>query len=206
MDKQIKEITADEFKRYGKAMEESCYGFLANGASSVELPQSGCKYVASLSEIDNGEAKAFYTEYFGGLNVQVGLCYGYNNTLNCLEWHKSNEVNVALTDMILLLGRLEDIDADGFYDTSKIERFLVKKGQAVELYSTTLHFCPVQTGKGGFKCVVVLPEGTNTPLQSEYDDKRITAKNKWLVCHPDSPAAKTGKLVGLKGENIRIEL
>ena len=40
------------------------------------------------------------------------------------------------------------------------------------------------------------------PLQPE--EEFLTATNKWLLPHPDSPEAKGGAKVGLKGVNIDI--
>ena len=42
----------------------------------------------------------------------------------------------------------------------------------------------------GFKAIVVLPQGTNTDLMTchtkSYDDKLLTAKNKWLIAHKEA--------------------
>ena len=56
---------------------------------------------------------------------------------------------------------------------------------------------------------VVLPRGTNTgvpgarPLNEE--DSWMTARNKWLLAHPESTEAAQGAHVGLSGENIDIK-
>ena len=55
---------------------------------------------------------------------------------------------------------------------------------------------------------VVLPRGTNTaapgaqPLNEE--DKWLTARNKWLLAHPESAEAAQGAHIGLQGVNIDI--
>ena len=36
------------------------------------------------------------------------------------------------------------------------------------------------------------------------EDRRLRARNKWLLAHADSSEAKDGAYVGLKGENIDI--
>ena len=58
----------------------------------------------------------------------------------------------------------------------------------------------------GFKAIVVLPQGTNTDLMTchtkSYDDKLLTAKNKWLIAHEE--AGIEGAVCGLKGENIDL--
>ena len=60
--------------------------------------------------------------------------------LNALEYHRSSEANVAVTDIILLLGQQSDITEDFTYDTAQLEAFFIPAGTAVELYATTLHY------------------------------------------------------------------
>ena len=79
---------------------------------------------------------------------------------------------------------------------------------AVEVYATTLHYAPCQISSEGFRVAVVLPNGTNTEKpafepQSE-EDTWMTARNKWLLAHPESSEAKSGAHIGLTGKNIDI--
>lgn len=79
-------------------------------------------------------------------------------------------------------------------------------GTVVEMYGTTLHYAPCNDGENGFKCVVILPKGTNTdidfPLTKEGEDALMTAKNKWLIAHEE--AGIEGAFNGLRGENLTI--
>ena len=118
-----------------------------------------------------------------------------------------SEVNVGETDFVLLLAKEDEIE-DGRLDTAKVKAFRVPAGTAVEVYGTTLHYAPCQTEKTGFRVAVVLPKGTNTEKpafepQSE-EDTWMTARNKWLLAHPDSSEAKSGAHIGLTGKNIDI--
>ena len=144
---------------------------------------------------------------FGGMPIQVGYCNGSNYLLNAVEYHRDSEVNVALTDLILILGKEQDIEADGTYQTEKMEAFLVPAGTVVEVYATTLHYAPCGVDGNGFKAIVVLPQGTNTDLMTchtkSYDDKLLTAKNKWLIAHKD--AKIQGAFEGLIGENLSVK-
>ena len=72
-----------------------------------------------------------------------------------LEYHRNSEINVAATDLVLLIGEQKDIEDDFTYDTSKIEAFLVPAGTAIEVYATTLHYAPCNVKESGFQCVVV---------------------------------------------------
>ena len=65
-------------------------------------------------------------------------CNGKNDTLNAVEYHRSSEINIACSDLVLLLGMEQDINRpDNTYDTAQMEAFLVPQGVAVELYATT---------------------------------------------------------------------
>ena len=77
-------------------------------------------------------------------------------TRNLMHWNitRSSEVNIAATDMILLLGKREDVKDDFTYETSKVEGFFVPEGTAIEVYATTLHYAPCGVDGQGFKCVV----------------------------------------------------
>lgn len=143
---------------------------------------------------------------YGGLPIQIGYCNGNNSLLNAVEYHRSSEVDIAVSDVILLLGKQEDIEADFTYDTSKIEAFHVPAGMAVELYATTLHYAPCTVEGDSFRCVIVLPKDTNTDIDFDLMDgesKLMTARNKWLIAHED--AKIEGAFNGLKGENISIK-
>ena len=126
--------------------------------------------------------------------------------MNAVEYHRSSEVNVACTDVILLIGSEQDIEDDFTYDTSKIEAFLLPAGTVAEVYATTLHYAPCGVDGAGFRCVVVLPRDTNLDLEVQPDsakeDKLLVARNKWLIAHPDAKIA--GAFNGLKGENIQV--
>ena len=144
---------------------------------------------------------------YGGLPSEIGYCNGHNKKLNGLEYHRNSEINVAVTDLVLLIGHQQDIEKDFTYDTSKVEAFLVPAGTGIEVYATTLHYAPCHVNEAGFQCVVVLPKGTNTELTfdtaAEGEDKLLTAKNKWLIAHEE--AAIEGAFNGLKGENVGID-
>lgn len=60
--------------------------------------------------------------------------------------------------------------------------------------------------KKGFRCVVVLPKGTNEALPfetaEEGENRLLAAMNKWLIAHED--AQIEGAFCGLKGENVEV--
>ena len=60
----------------------------------------------------------------------------------------------------------------------------------------------------GFRVMVALPMGTNTEkpvMQAQTaEDRRLWAKNKWLLAHPESQEAQNGAYIGLTGKNIDL--
>ncbi len=137
---------------------------------------------------------------FGGLPVQIGFVSGLARQLNCLEYHKSSEFNIALNDVILVFGCESDI-ANGTYDTAQCEAFFVPAGTGVELYATTLHYAPWHVHECGYCVACVLPRGTNhdavTCVLKTNEDKFFRGVNKWLLAHAGSAEAGNGAHVGL---------
>ena len=194
------------FKKYGRVIADIDTSEIVKLMDSYDMPED-VVYVAGDEKLENTQIhKVMEESIYGGCPVQTGYCNGHNQKLNALEYHRSSEVNVAVTDIILLLGAEQDIEPDFTYDTSKVEAFLVPAGIGIEVYGTTLHFAPCGVDGNGFKAVVVLPKGTNTDLMTchtkSFDDKLLTAKNKWLIAHEE--AGIEGAVCGLKGENIDI--
>lgn len=194
------------FKKYGRVIADIDTSEIVKLMDSYDMPED-VVYVAGDEKLENTQIhKVMEESIYGGCPVQTGYCNGHNQKLNALEYHRSSEVNVAVTDIILLLGAEQDIEPDFTYDTSKVEAFLVPAGTGIEVYGTTLHYAPCGVDGNGFKAVVVLPKGTNTDLMTchtkSFDDKLLTAKNKWLIAHEE--AGIEGAVCGLKGENIDI--
>lgn len=188
-------------KNYGRLITDIDLGPAIDELSKLELPEA-VAYVPSVEALESTSTfKAMKSSVFGEGEIEFGYCIGHNTLLNCVEYHTSSEVNVFATDAILILGKREDINDDNTYDTSKMEAFAFKKGEAVELYATALHYAPASVE--GFKVGVVLPYGTNFELKEKHDDKLLTAANKWLIAHPEASEAKTS-VVGLIGDNLDI--
>ena len=205
---EIKKVTDDAFSAYGKVLEGYDFSELLEVMKDTPLPEDEVVYVPGVKAMEEATvSEKLKKSAYGGLPIQVGYCNGHNLKLNALEYHRSSEVDIAASDLILLLGRQQDIQEDYTYDTAKVEGFFVPAKTAVELYATTLHYAPCQASEEGFRCVIVLPEGTNHELDfsvaSEGEEKLMTAKNKWLIAHEDAKIG--GAFCGLKGENISLE-
>ena len=143
--------------------------------------------------------------------IQIGYCNGRNSTYNGFEYHKGSEINVAVTDFMLVLGHTWLIAKDGTYKVEDATVFFVPKGTAIEMFQTTLHLSPCKVTDEGFKGVVVLPKGTNTPLDKKPEDKTgenklLLQRNKWVIAHPErEPLIKQGAFPGLIGENKELK-
>ena len=203
----IQKVTDPAFRKYGQVLEGYDFTGLIKEMKHTPVPEDVI-YVPSVEELEALDImKDLQNKGYGGLPIQIGYCNGHNKKLNAVEYHRNSEINVAVTDLVLLIGHQQDIEPDYTYDTSKIEAFLVPAGTGIEVYATTLHYAPCHVNEGGFQCVVVLPKGTNTdltfPTEKTGEDSLMTAKNKWLIAHEDAKIA--GAFNGLKGENITID-
>lgn len=205
----IQSVYDAAFAAYGKVVKGFDLEAICAEMEKMPCPDGAVVYVPSVEELEALPIfKDFAEQLYGGMPIQIGYCNGDNHTLNCLEYHRDSELNLAVTDLILLLGKEEDVDFEKYeYDTAKVEAFLCPKGTLVEVYATALHYAPINAG-GKFRCVVVLPKGTNTDLQFKPDpageSRLLTATNKWLLAHAEAPEAKDGAWVGLKGENLTV--
>lgn len=205
---EIKRITDECFKTYGRVFTEGYdVAELIDALNKTEAPEDSVVYVPSVEEFEAlPVGKVIEDSCFGGLPTQIGYCNGTNLKLNAVEYHRSSEFGVAATDLILLLGRQQDITTEFTYDSSKTEAFFVPAGTVYEMYATTLHYAPCSFEGKPFRNIVALPKNTNTELIGfticAAEDKLMTAKNKWLIAHKDAGIA--GAFAGIIGENITV--
>ena len=203
------QVHQEAFRPYGRVIGEMDFTALVEAMGETPCPMGETVYAPGDEKLEAlPVSEELRTRIFGELPIQVGYCNGENYLLNAVEYHHTSEVNVAATDMILLLGRVQDVTAEQTYDAGRIEAFFVPKGTAVELYATTLHYAPCSPREGeGFRVTVVLPKGTNTDLAAHHprdgEDRLITAKNKWLIGHPDAELP-AGRPIGITGENLSV--
>lgn len=206
----IQSVFDDAFRTYGRVVDGYDYKLLLERLEdTTPKPADSVIYVPSDAGLEDTPAYAQLRDNcYGGMPIQIGYCNGTNTKLNCFEYHRDSEIDIAADDAILLVARQQDI-IDGRIDSSKTEAFLCPKGTAVELYATTLHYAPCSARKGeGFRVVIVLPKGTNEDAPeikvTNDNDKYLWARNKWLIAHPDSAEAADGAQAGITGENVDI--
>lgn len=167
-------------------------------------PQSDNVYIALDEQLTATEgAKRVQRTLFAELPMQAGWCFGGNSKMNGMEWHKSSEVIIACTDLVLLLGDFMDV-CDESYASCKAFGLYLKRGEAVELMPMTLHLAPLPVTGGRFIASILLPKSTNTPLAGGIDGM-LRAVNKWLLVHEDNEkGVRLGGKIGIAGENIVI--
>lgn len=203
-------VTHPDFGRYGKLV--TGYDFselIACCAAQSPMPEAGNTYVASVPQLESlAIAGQVSNRFYGDMPLQIGYCNGYNSKLNAFEYHKGSELDIAVTPLVLLLAPLQSIHNNSM-PTAEAQAFYLPAGTAVELYATTLHFSPCRVADTGFKCLIVLPRGTNQPLPSlpkaqNDEDTLLWMQNKWLIAHADSIPASKGACVGLTGQNLEV--
>ena len=211
----VKQVTDTSFRKYGKILTGIDFSEIYDVLEEMDYPED-VEYAASFGPLEEPEFRQKLSNtLYGELSVEIGYCSGHNKMLNALEYHRSSEANVAVTDIILLLGHQSDITEDFTYDTAQLEAFFVPAGTAVELYATTLHYVPIGTKENdyAFKMGVVLPFGTNFPLgvtlgaeaekEKLPEEKLLFAKNKWLIAHEEG--GEEGAFIGLTGKTISVD-
>ena len=116
----IQNVADASFHKYGKVLEG--YDFSALLKEMKHTPVSDdVVYVPSVEELEVLDvAKELQNKGFGGIPIEIGYCNGHNKKLNAVEYHRSSEINVAVTDLVLLIGSQQDITDELTYDTSKI--------------------------------------------------------------------------------------
>ena len=206
---EILSIYDKEFTSYGKVLDNYNTAELIEEMKKIPLPQEGTDYLASIDRFEKLDIyKQLSNRAYGGMPIELGMCWGRNRKLNGLEYHRDSELNISENGQILLLAKRDEI-VDGKLDTSKVKAFIVPAGTVVEIYATTLHYAPCHIKENGyFRSAVVLPRGTNEAYEPNerrsQEDDMIRARNKWLLVHPDSKEASQGAYVGLTGINIEL--
>ena len=186
-------------------------GLIGYMENCTEIPENGNIYKPSIPEMEALPVmEQVKNGLYGGMDIEIGYCNGDNTTYNGFEYHKGSEINVAVTDFMLVLGHVWEIK-DNTYRVEDARVFFVPRGTAIEMYQTTLHLSPCRVCDEGFKGVVILPRGTNTPLENkgeavEPEGSLLLQKNKWVIAHPErEPLIRQGAHPGLLGENKELK-
>ncbi len=210
----VRSVEHAAFLRYGRVLDRLDPREMIARARAILPSTDGVVYEPSVPALEEPSTlnTAIIHEVYGGMDVQVGWCYGSNLQMGALEYHKGCEVNVCLTEALLLVGDQRDIayGDNPTYDTRLVEAFYAPEGCVVEFHPWNLHYAPIHVTRGGsFATLVYLPRNTNTDLTYQVpsvgENKLLFAVNKWLLAHPDvSNLAAQGAHPGLVGDDIVI--
>ena len=199
------------FAPYGRVLPIRDPSSLQAAMARTAIPETGNSYTASDPGLEaTPDVRELARTVYGGMAVQAGCCNGHGFTLNAEEYHKCSEVNYSTTGLVLLLALPGDIQ-NRQLDSSRVVGFYLPPEVMVEIHPLVLHFAPCRVRPEGFNCLVVLTEGTNAPLDSvdpsvPGEAGLLWMKNKWLLCHPDSPQAQKGAFIGITGENLTLSI
>lgn len=212
-DVEILSVRDTRFESYGRIIDGFDFSELLDYMEEqTEIPENGNIYTASVSEMENTDiAEKVKNLIYGEMPIEIGYCNGRNTTYNGFEYHKGSEINIAVTDFMLVLGHSWEIK-ENTYKIEDAKVFFVEKGTAIEMYQTTLHLSPCRVRDEGFKDIVILPRGTNTPLEKKEqclcensEGRLLLQKNKWVIAHPErEPLIRQGAYPGLLGENKEL--
>lgn len=199
------------FAPFGRVLPVRDPASLGAALEQMAIPETGNAYTASDPVLEaTWDVQTLASTVYGGMAVQAGCCNGHGFTLNAEEYHKCSEVNYTTTGLVLLLALPGDIH-DRTLDAASVTGFYLPPGTMVEIFPLVLHFAPCRVRPQGFNCLVVLLRGTNEPLDrvdpsAHGEEGLLWMRNKWLLCHPDSPQAQKGAFVGITGENLTLAI
>jgi hypothetical protein len=209
------DLSSSRLRKYGRSADYLDFReAVAYMRTNSKIPEQGHDYRTSFAPLEDMKLKEEASRLcYGHMNIQVGYCNGKNVMLDGLEYHKGTEICVAVTDTVLFLGSLVDMDGITF-DSKNVEALYLAEGEALEMFPTTLHFCPCHTTKAspGFKTIVLLPEGTNCEVEGmkalpSGEGRLLWRRNEWQMVHAEyRKGVADGNHPGLIGENYRLNV
>ncbi|HAF86214.1 MAG TPA: DUF4867 domain-containing protein [Sphaerochaeta sp.] len=212
----ILSVQSSRFEQYGQIIDcLDVQDLLDKAAEITPIPEEGNLYIPSLKELEVFNAVEALAPYFEHQPIQVGFCNGKNQSMNGLEYHKSAEIIMAVTECVLFLCPFDHLQDFETVRTADAELFYLPKGAVVLIKANVLHLAPCMVDQSGFKTIILLPRDTNEPLDPEEIEKRDSSlkkedrllfkKNKWLLAHPERVQMVSQNVhVGLVGENRMV--
>ncbi len=207
----IKQTSDQAFAKYGKIYTNyDISSIISYMDEKITIDKTNNIYVPSNAELEKIPAmQTIATDVFAGMPFEAGECTGQSSNFTAVEYHQGSELNVFLTDVVMVLGKRSILEADGSFNAKdQGDLFFVPRGTVVEFYSDTLHYSPIKVHDSGFKIIVMLLAGSNQPLPENFhsNNPRIVKKNKFQVVH----ASRTDKIaqgaqIGVTGDLIELE-
>lgn len=207
----IKETTDPTFAKYGKIYANyDVSDVIKYMDENIIIDKTSNIYVPTNAELEKVPSMQMIgTDVYAGMPFEVGECTGRSSNFTAVEYHQGSELNVMITDVVMVLGKRSVLEENGTFNAEKqAELFFVPRGTVVEFYSDTLHYSPLKVDDAGFKIIVMLPAGSNQPLPENFhsNNPRIVKKNKFQVVHRSrSDKIAQGAQVGVSGELIELK-
>ena len=205
----ILDVTSSEFKVYGNVLEGyNITGIKEYAEKNIAIPEEGNIYSPTNNGLEAFKViKEIQADVYAGLPVEAGECAGNNTSFSAYEYHQGSEVNIVLTDVLMVLGKREQA-IDGVFNAQEDAKiFYVPAGTIIEMYSATLHYSPCIVDESGFKVIVILIKGSNEPFEDDFEtkNKQIVKTNKFQLVHETrTDKIADGIKVGLVGELITL--
>ena len=182
----IFELSHADYSPYGRILDAAHYAELLAALDKTPIPPNGNTYVPAAEELETKAALiSVSNEFYAGEKAQIGYCNGNSHRINCMEYHDHEEIDLAGADMVLFLGRIEDMEGLSL-STDKLKCFFVPAGTALTFKTGTLHFAPCRVHSSGFRCGVILQKGANAPVPPDKRHGAYFARSKWLIGHAES--------------------
>jgi hypothetical protein len=209
--------TVDEalFSRYARLVSSPVFAGIADYIDRTTTVPERNTYVADIPEAHSKEIDEALSAFYGGMVPQIGYCNGPNFSINGSEYHKGPELTIAITDCLMWWMLPEDLIDFDHVDSSRANLFYIPKGCAFLLKPEILHLAPCKVDRAGYKTVIILPMGTNSPIEpalkarlkasGDPEAKIIHMTNKYMITHKDwQPLVSQGVHIGLLGENRSV--
>ena len=112
---EIKCVCDSAFQKYGRVIKGYDWAPLLDAMNKYTPLPDDVAYVPSVPELEAvaSTKKILEDEVYGELPIEIGYCNGKNYALNALEYHRSSEVDIAVTDLIIMVGMQQDITDHG---------------------------------------------------------------------------------------------
>ena len=93
----IQSVNDKAFEVYGRVVDGYDYAeLLATLEKCSEKPADSVIYVPGCAELEATPAyKDLQINCYGGMPIQIGYCNGTNTKLNCFEYHRDSEIDIA---------------------------------------------------------------------------------------------------------------
>ena len=98
----IQSVFDDAFRTYGRVVDSYDYSLLLERLeANTPKPADSVVYVPSVAELEDTPAYAQLRDNcYGGMPIEIGYCNGTNTKLNCFEYHRDSEIDIAADDAV----------------------------------------------------------------------------------------------------------